>query len=64
MREFREAGKPILNCRGMQLIKVAFGGSLIQDIPALLPAAIAHETPHDDRHRHEVTLANSSWLQH
>jgi len=50
-----EAGKPILGiCRGVQLIKVAFGGSLIQDIPTLLPAAIAHETPHDDRHRLDV----------
>lgn len=33
-RAFYEAGKPILGiCRGMQLINVALGGSLIQDLP-------------------------------
>lgn len=31
---FREAGRPILGiCRGMQLINVALGGTLIQDLP-------------------------------
>ena len=64
VHEFLEAGKPILGiCRGMQLINVAFGGSLLQDIPTLLPEAIAHETPQYDRHRHEVTLVDGSWLQ-
>ena len=34
-RAFFEAGKPILGiCRGMQLINVALGGTLIQDLPA------------------------------
>ena len=33
-RAFYEAGKPILGiCRGMQLINVALGGGLIQDLP-------------------------------
>jgi len=38
-RAFYEAGKPILGiCRGMQLINVALGGDLIQDLPAhILP---------------------------
>ncbi|WP_334134019.1 gamma-glutamyl-gamma-aminobutyrate hydrolase family protein [Tepidimonas sp.] len=64
VHEFLEAGKPILGiCRGMQLINVAFGGSLYQDIATLVPGAIAHETPHYDRHRHEVTLAPGGWLQ-
>lgn len=34
-RAFFQAGKPILGvCRGMQLINVALGGDLIQDLPA------------------------------
>lgn len=62
--EFLEAGKPILGiCRGMQLINVAFGGSLLQDIPTLVPSAIAHETPHYDRHRHAVTLVPGGRLE-
>jgi len=57
IHEFLEAGKPILGiCRGMQLINVAFGGSLYQDIPTLVPDAVHHETASYDRHHHEVTL--------
>ena len=46
-RQFLEAGKPILGiCRGAQLINVALGGTLYQDIPTELtkPERHAHLT--------------------
>lgn len=47
---FEQAGKPIFGvCRGMQLINVAFGGSLYQDI------AEQHEHPEKLVHRDAVT---------
>jgi putative glutamine amidotransferase len=50
------AGKPVLGiCRGAQLINVALGGSLHQDIPA-------HRSDGYDRHAHEVRLEPGSGL--
>ena len=45
----RELGKPLLAiCRGPQLLNVAFGGTLIQDIPSQVPGALNHNAE-DDR---------------
>jgi putative glutamine amidotransferase len=50
------AGKPLLGiCRGAQLINVALGGSLHQDIPA-------HRSVDYDAHAHEVRLEPGSGL--
>ena len=55
VHEFMEARKPILGiCRGMQLINVALGGSLFQDLPTQFPTASGHETPAYDRNIHTV----------
>lgn len=55
VHEFMEARKPILGiCRGMQLINVALGGTLFQDLPTQFPAASGHETPAYDRNSHTV----------
>jgi putative glutamine amidotransferase len=48
--EFMEAGKPVLGvCRGLQLINVALGGTLYQDIPS----QIGERTAHRDRSVYE-----------
>jgi putative glutamine amidotransferase len=56
VRAFADARKPVLGiCRGAQLINVALGGSLHQDIPA-------HRSDEYDLHAHEVRLEPGSGL--
>lgn len=53
---FVKAGKPVFGiCRGMQLINVYFGGTLIQDLGSDVPT---HDGPHsEDSYRfHDVTI--------
>jgi len=39
-----DEGKPLLGvCRGLQMINVAMGGTLYQDVPAEVPGAIEHD---------------------
>ncbi len=55
LHEFIEAGKPVLGiCRGAQLINVALGGTLYQDIGTQLPEAHAHVSDAYEKLRHEV----------
>ncbi|MBC7500429.1 MAG: type 1 glutamine amidotransferase [Herminiimonas sp.] len=63
LHEFIEAGKPVLGiCRGCQLINVAFGGTLYQDIATDVPAAIAHVNDMYDSHRHIINFPAGSTL--
>jgi putative glutamine amidotransferase len=56
VKAFTAAGKPVLGiCRGAQVINVALGGSLHQDIPA-------HRSDDYDQHAHEVRLEPGSGL--
>jgi putative glutamine amidotransferase len=50
-------------CRGIQVVNVAFGGSLVQDIPSQCPSAIDHDPKHDrDERVHEVRVDATSNL--
>ncbi len=63
LHEFVESGKPVLGvCRGAQLINVAFGGSLYQDIATDVPTAGVHVSEHYDQHRHAIRFPDNSTL--
>ncbi|AJX31891.1 gamma-glutamyl-gamma-aminobutyrate hydrolase family protein [Burkholderia oklahomensis] len=63
LHEFIESGKPVLGvCRGCQLINVAFGGSLYQDIASDVPTAGVHVSEHYDQHRHAIRFPDGSTL--
>ena len=56
VQAFSAAGKPVLGiCRGAQLVNVALGGSLHQDIPH-------HRSDRYDQHSHKVRLEPGSGL--
>jgi len=55
LHEFMEAGKPILGiCRGLQLINVALGGTLYQDIGTQVAEAGTHVDDTYEKHLHEI----------
>jgi gamma-glutamyl-gamma-aminobutyrate hydrolase PuuD len=61
LHEFIESGKPVLGvCRGCQLINVAFGGTLYQDIATDVPAALAHVNEEYDRLTHAIRFAEGA----
>lgn len=62
IRIFSEAGKPILGiCKGLQILNVAFGGDLIQDIPT----AAAHRWEEETGDKvHLVTASDDSLFAH
>ncbi|HZT56523.1 MAG TPA: gamma-glutamyl-gamma-aminobutyrate hydrolase family protein, partial [Burkholderiaceae bacterium] len=55
---FVAAGKPVIGiCRGCQLINVALGGTLFQDIPTQVDTAVAHrDVAQYERALHDVNL--------
>jgi putative glutamine amidotransferase len=64
LRAFAAAGKPVLGvCRGMQLINVAYGGTLHQDLQAASITKDVHRKLElYDEHTHEVRLVPNGWL--
>lgn len=63
-RRARELRLPTLAiCRGMQLVNVAFGGTLVQDIPTETESTLAHDLPDRRTHRvHDIAVDEGSAL--
>jgi putative glutamine amidotransferase len=61
VNEARARKMPLLAiCRGIQLLNVAYGGSLVQDIPSQIPGALDHHLtvpPHQS-----FDLAHEIWI--
>ena len=60
----RRRRAPILAiCRGIQIVNVACGGSLVQDIPSEMPSPVVHELKlPTDAIAHTVTSSGAPWL--
>lgn len=50
-------------CLGMQMMNVAAGGTLIQDIASEIRTDIDHASDPSDRHRHDVLVENETRLK-
>ena len=63
-RAARELGLPTLAiCRGIQVVNVAFGGTLIQDIPSEAPSDVQHDQEDEREARvHDVAIEPGSRL--
>ncbi len=62
---FMAQGKPILGvCRGLQILNVALGGTLYQDIAAQIPGARVHrDWSIYDENVHDIELSSGSSLE-
>ncbi len=61
----RREGLPVLGiCRGLQVVNVAMGGTLHQDIPSEHPTAVVHNVPekHPERRDHDVEVKAGTLL--
>ncbi len=56
--EARRSGAPVLGiCRGLQVVNVALGGTLVQDIPAERPSEVVHARGREEKTRLDHTVA-------
>ena len=54
----RRRGAPVLGiCRGLQVVNVALGGTLVQDIPAERPSDVVHARTSEEKTRLDHTVA-------
>ena len=64
IEQAKARGKPVLAiCRGIQILNVALGGTLVQDIPSQIGTAIAHdEDTARDARSHEISIEPGSLI--
>jgi putative glutamine amidotransferase len=64
VEEARARGKPVLAiCRGIQILNVALGGSLVQDIPSQCETSIDHDEESARTSRtHEISIEPNSLI--
>ena len=64
VKAFAEVRKPIFGvCRGLQLINVAFGGALYQDLQTQHPGALQHRNATTyDQHFHDIHIVPGTHL--
>jgi putative glutamine amidotransferase len=63
--EARRTGVPVLGiCRGLQVVNVALGGTLVQDIPTERPSPVVHQRTREEKRRldHRVAIAPGTRL--
>lgn len=62
-RQALALGMPLLGiCRGLQLLNVVMGGTLLQDIPSQVPGALAHNAPEHETLLHPITIESDTSL--
>lgn len=64
IQAFVKAGKPVFGiCRGLQMLNVAFGGTLWQDLATQLPSALPHVSLNMyEHHQHLMEIVPGSHL--
>lgn len=65
LAEALRSGAPVLGiCRGLQVVNVALGGTLVQDIPSQQPSPVVHQRSRDEKTRrdHRVAIAPGTRL--
>ncbi len=64
LRAFIERGKPVLGvCRGMQVLNVAYGGTLYQDLALQKPGPLFHRSAQlYDRNHHQIGIEPNTRL--
>ncbi len=65
LAEARRTGAPVLGiCRGLQVVNVALGGTLVQDLPSERPSEVVHQRTREEKTRrdHRVSIAPGTRL--